>query len=75
MRLRLRALWTVLLELKTIRRVTTILLGDVVSLLANLASEGDLGANVCRLASHCCYLTFGLLRSGCFNFVCSGGGV
>lgn len=54
----------VLLQLKAIRRITTVLLGDVVTLLANLASEGDLGANVCRLASHWLFLTFGLVRSG-----------
>lgn len=69
MRLGLVALRAVLLQFETIRRVTTVLLSDVVALLANLASEGDLGANVCRLASHWVFLTFGLLGSRCFVFL------
>jgi hypothetical protein len=40
------------LKLKTIRRIPTVLLGDVVALLAVLAREGDLGANILRLACH-----------------------
>ena len=39
----------VLLHLKTVGIVPTVLLGDVVALLAHLAGEGDLGANVGRL--------------------------
>ena len=42
----------VLLHLQAVRRVATVLLRNVVALLANLACEGDLGANVCRLTSH-----------------------
>lgn len=41
------ALGAELLQLKTIRRIAAVLLGDVVTLLANLACEGDLRANVC----------------------------
>ena len=52
MRRRLVAPRAVLLQLKTIRRIATVLLRDVVALLAVLAGEGDLGANILRLASH-----------------------
>ena len=52
MRRRLVAPRTVLLQLKAIRRIATVLLRDVVALLALLAGEGDLGANILRLASH-----------------------
>lgn len=61
MYLRLVALRAELLQFEAIGRVATILLGDVVSLLANLAGEGDLRANVLRLASHGIFLTFGLV--------------
>ena len=49
---RLAATRAVLLQFKTIRRVTTVLLGDVVALLALRACQSDLGANVLRLACH-----------------------
>ncbi len=52
MRRRLVAPRAVLLQLKTIRRIATVLLRDVVALLAVLAGKGDLGANILRLASH-----------------------
>ena len=52
MRRRLVAPRTVLLQLKAIRRIATVLLRDVVALLAVLAGKGDLGANILRLASH-----------------------
>lgn len=68
MSLGLVAPWAVLLQLKAIWSITTVLLGNVVTLLAHLAGEGDLRANVLRLASHGIFLTFGGLRSGCFNF-------
>ncbi len=76
MRLVLIATRAVLVQFETIRRVTTVLLGDVVSLLANLAGEGDLRANVLRLASHGCFLTFGLIgEAGASIAYSSGGGV
>ena len=49
---RLAATRAELLQFKTIRRVTTVLLGDVVALLALRACQSDLGANVLRLACH-----------------------
>ena len=52
MRGRLAAARAELVEFQTIRRVTTVLLGDVVALLALRACESDLGANVLRLACH-----------------------
>ena len=51
-RRRLVAARAVLCQLETIRRVTTVLLGDVVALLALRACQSDLGANVLRLACH-----------------------
>ena len=36
-----------LLDLETIGIVAAVLLGDVVAVLAHLARQGDLGANVC----------------------------
>lgn len=40
------ATWAELLHFKTVWIVTTVLLGDVVAVLAVLARQGDLGANV-----------------------------
>ena len=40
------AVHAVLLHFQAIRIVTTVLLGDVVAVLAVLARQGDLGANV-----------------------------
>ena len=37
-----------LLQLEAIGVVATVLLGDVVAVLAHLARQGDLGANICR---------------------------
>ena len=54
-RRRLVAARAVLRQLETIRRVTTVLLGDVVALLALRAGQSDLGANVLRLACHGCF--------------------
>lgn len=42
----------VLLQLKTIWRVATVLLGDVVALFALLAGESDLWAHITGLACH-----------------------
>lgn len=39
-------------QLKAIRRIATVLTSDVVAILATLAGEGDLGANIRRLACH-----------------------
>lgn len=47
-----------LLQGQTVRGVTTVLLGDVVALLALRASQSDLGANVGGLASHVVLLLF-----------------
>ena len=55
-RRRLVAARAVLRQLETIRRVTTVLLGDVVALLALRAGQSDLGANVGGLAGHVCLL-------------------
>lgn len=52
MRSGLAATRAVLREFQTIRRVTTVLLGDVVALLALRAGQSDLGANILRLACH-----------------------
>ena len=41
-----------LLQLKTVRVVTTVLLGDVVALFAIYASHGDLGPNIGALTGH-----------------------
>src|SRR5689334_3312885 len=41
-----------LLHLQAVGVVPTVLLGDVVALLAVHARQGDLGADVCALASH-----------------------
>ena len=54
-RRRLVAARAVLCQLETIRRVTTVLLGDVVALLALRAGQSDLGANVLGLACHGCF--------------------
>ena len=54
-RRRLVAARAVLRQLETIRRVTTVLLGDVVALLALRAGQSDLGANVLGLACHGCF--------------------
>ena len=40
------AVHAVLLHFQAIRVITTVLLGDVVAVLAVLARQGDLGANV-----------------------------
>jgi hypothetical protein len=40
------AVRAVLLQTKSIRVVTPVLLGDVVAMLANLARQGDLGTDV-----------------------------
>ena len=56
MRSGLAATRAVLREFQTIRRVTTVLLGDVVALLALRAGQSDLGANVGGLAGHVCLL-------------------
>ena len=45
-----------LLQGQTVRGVTTVLLGDVVALLALRAGQSDLGANVGGLAGHVCLL-------------------
>ena len=37
-----------LLQLEAIGIVATVLLGDVVTVLAHLARQGDLGADICR---------------------------
>ena len=74
-RRRLVAARAVLRQLETIRRVTTVLLGDVVALLALRAGQSDLGANVLGLACHGCFprLVASLTRPvGSKN--CSGGG-
>ena len=42
-------------QFKTIRRIATILLRDVVALLALRAGQSDLGANVLGLACHGCF--------------------
>ena len=57
-RRRLVAARAVLRQFETIRRVTTVLLGDVVALLALRAGQSDLGANVLRLACHGCFPRF-----------------
>ena len=57
-RRRLVAARAVLRQLETIRRVTTVLLGDVVALLALRAGQSDLGANVLGLACHGCFPRF-----------------
>ena len=54
-RRRLVAARAVLRQLETIRRVTTVLLGDVVALLALRAGQSDLGAYVLGLACHGCF--------------------
>ena len=54
-RRRLVAARAVLRQFETIRRVTTVLLGDVVALLALRAGQSDLGANVLGLACHGCF--------------------
>ena len=64
-----------LLDRKTIRRVAAVLLGDVVALLALLTSEGDLGANILRLASHCSYSSGPSSETIDSLRICSGGGV
>lgn len=57
-RRRLVAARAVLRQFETIRRVTTVLLGDVVALLALRAGQSDLGANVLGLACHGCFPRF-----------------
>ena len=52
MSLMLTALGAELLQLHAVRVITTVLLGDVVALLALSAGERDLRANVARLLSH-----------------------
>src|SRR3954468_4048735 len=47
----------VLLQLKTVRVVAPVLLGDVVALLADRASKRDLRADVCRLGHWCLFLS------------------
>ena len=69
------ALCAELLDRKTIRRVATVLLGNVVALLALLTSEGDLGANILRLASHCSYSSGPSSETIDSLRICSGGGV
>ena len=58
MRRRLVAARAILRQFETVRGVTTVLLGDVVALLALLASQSNLGANVGGLASHVVLLLF-----------------
>ena len=53
----------VLVHLKTIRIITTVLLGDVVTLFALLARQGDLGANV-ALGHGSAFLRYGSCING-----------
>ena len=46
------ATWAELLHLETIWIITTVLLGDVVTLFAIHAGHGDLGADIRALAGH-----------------------
>ena len=52
MRRRLAATRAILGQLEAVRRIATILPGDVVTFLALRARQSDLGANVLRLACH-----------------------
>ena len=58
MRGRLPATRAVLVELQTIRRVTTVLLRDVVTLFAHRARQSNLRADVFRFCSHCSFPLF-----------------
>lgn len=70
------ALGAELLQFETVGRIAPILLCDVVSLLANLAGEGDFRANILSFASHGIFLTFGLVGEAVASLdISSGGGV